>query len=237
MACWRPRRSKSRGNSLKENTKVNEEFTISLRVRDVRYQPKKRCKSDRRDRFAKCLERSSPVEQGTYYVHADAVEKQKACLRLQLLRTFYEHETGELGVYDMPFVPVEQPSLQYTSTGHLLCASDITSAAKIDDVEIPQLVHVRTLEKSQKKCDDFKRLCTFPICEFSKYQGEIDTDRFRVVHDRIFHLMNQYLPLKTIFDFIKVPNAKKVHLLVSMTYSSNIYVISKERSHIHMLLL
>ncbi len=62
----------------KENTKVNEEFTISLRVRDVRYQPKKGAK-----------------------VSGEIISPSGKKIP-------FEHETGELGAYDMPFVPVEQ---------------------------------------------------------------------------------------------------------------------------------
>ena len=62
----------------KENTKVHEEFTISLRVRDVRYQPKKEAN-----------------------VTGEIISPSGKKIP-------FSHKTGDLGVYDMPFVPTEQ---------------------------------------------------------------------------------------------------------------------------------
>lgn len=62
----------------KENAKINEEFSIEFRVRDVRYQPKKGAK----------IKGSITTPSGKSIPFA--------------------HDTGEQGLYSMPFVPTEQ---------------------------------------------------------------------------------------------------------------------------------
>ena len=62
----------------KENAKINEEFAIDFRVRDVRYQPKK----------------------GAKITGAITTPSGKSIP--------FAHDTGEQGLYSMPFVPTEQ---------------------------------------------------------------------------------------------------------------------------------